>query len=1075
MRFGIDYRDDDGRRIKRDLQEIEKAADRFGANRGADKLGRDLREVSRTTETTRRDVDTLRRAVDRFGASRGADEMAQRFRRLGIEVDRTDRDIDQLRASAERLGRVGGIGSLSRDIAMARTRFGGLNQELGILNTGAGNAFNALMAFAAPTAILAGLSQVEQKFRDVDAAAGRTAMTAERYGIGTRKELVETNKALGRDVGASQGSISDARQTFVAGGMTIAEQNTALPPTLRAAIGSGASAETIARAGRAYLGTMGGKAEELPAAYDIMAKGGKLGSFELEALAKNLPSLGSQYAAAGGTGLKGLSELVALAEIAAKGAGSEDEAANNLQNYLAKLFSPETVGNFKKRRVNLPREIEAGRQRGEHPALTVLDLATEVTGGDPFRMGELFGDQQVMAALRPLMQNRDLLTKYEREIRTESAGTVERDYEYYRTMPQGMEEARQADREASQLTIGEAVSPGRARASEAYTALMKDLAGSADKTMEEGPASGAWDLLRKFNPLFGGDFGLVGRYFLKGEGDGSGEEVGPDAAVREPAERDLLRRNRDDAEARLGVLREQLSEAEGESAEADALRRQVQGVEERLQEINKTLEEGFSSLKDETVSPISFGSDGFGGGRIINASLGGGGRGGSGAPYRSAYAGAPQMDGFAGMGSPGRGPSANDNARFGASSGALTNPGGAKGEIFDVLSADFSDPQAFALLGHMEQESGFDPNAWNAGEQAGGLLQWRGNRLANLQQFASSRGMDWRDRKVQAAFVAYEMQNDPYERRRSKRFREANTVEEASAALEDYVRFGDGSGGQRLANARRAAGEFGAGATAGAAAFGGVQLDYANQGATRNRPITDNLYQSIQEGIAAVYGPGYRGEIYSGGQAGRRRTGSRRHDDHGHGGRASDTYIYGPDGKRLEGDDLAPLAQWWLANRKGSVGLEMSGGGIHLDEITKDQLKSGESLHWDYGRLTRKQAEAVRQGLSGVQPDAAAKMDAAAAHGADRETFAKDGWPEDDAKRPAPKAKSSMPKPAAAEEASGGTVDARTGGNGQPVVTNHHYHGVDPQVMAAKAARRQRRDIAAAQARAMHDTEARVA
>ncbi|MCD1645244.1 tape measure protein [Aurantimonas coralicida] len=152
-------------------------------------------------------------------------------------------------------------------------------------------------------------------------------------------------------------------------------------------------------------------------------------------------------------------------------------------------------------------------------------------------------------------------------------------------------------------------------------------------------------------------------------------------------------------------------------------------------------------------------------------------------------------------------------------------------------------------------------------------------------------------------------------------------------------------------------------ASAEAAMRNSGRVNYANQGAIRNQPLAPELETAIGEAVAAVYGEGYRAEVYSGGQSGRRRTGSRRHDH----GNAADTYIYGPDGNRLKGDDLAPLAQWWLANNKGSVGMEMAGGGIHLDQITKDKLRGGESLAWDYGSLTKAQREAVENGLANYE------------------------------------------------------------------------------------------------------------
>lgn len=145
-----------------------------------------------------------------------------------------------------------------------------------------------------------------------------------------------------------------------------------------------------------------------------------------------------------------------------------------------------------------------------------------------------------------------------------------------------------------------------------------------------------------------------------------------------------------------------------------------------------------------------------------------------------------------------------------------------------------------------------------------------------------------------------------------------------------------------------------------------------NQGAVRKQPITETLTQRLTDAVVSVYGPGYRAEVYSGGQPAPgqgRRVGSTRHDH----GRAADVYIIGPDGKRVTGDDLAPLAQYWLAKGYGGVGLEMRGGGIHLDEHT-DRART-----WNYlkagGRYTEAQRRAVQAGLRGELPSVVQSAD----------------------------------------------------------------------------------------------------
>jgi hypothetical protein len=128
-----------------------------------------------------------------------------------------------------------------------------------------------------------------------------------------------------------------------------------------------------------------------------------------------------------------------------------------------------------------------------------------------------------------------------------------------------------------------------------------------------------------------------------------------------------------------------------------------------------------------------------------------------------------------------------------------------------------------------------------------------------------------------------------------------------------------------------------------------ANLVMVNQNATRNRPITENLKRRLIMAVTSVYGPGCRIAVYSGGQdrkgVGARRTGSVRHDDYGHGGRAADCYIY-VKGRKMFGRELARLGQYWLASGYGACGLEMATGGIHLDEWTSPPRGGG--MFWTY-------------------------------------------------------------------------------------------------------------------------------
>jgi hypothetical protein len=145
---------------------------------------------------------------------------------------------------------------------------------------------------------------------------------------------------------------------------------------------------------------------------------------------------------------------------------------------------------------------------------------------------------------------------------------------------------------------------------------------------------------------------------------------------------------------------------------------------------------------------------------------------------------------------------------------------------------------------------------------------------------------------------------------------------------------------------------------------------YSNQNAIRNQRLTPGLEERLVEAVSSVYGPGYSIEVYSGGQpkkgTSNARTGSIRHDE----GRAADIKVYGPDGKQIKGDSLGPLAQYWQAKKYGGTGLEMHGGGIHLDEWTTPPPGGG--MSWNYadkgGQFTPSQAAAVQAGQKGRMP-----------------------------------------------------------------------------------------------------------
>lgn len=97
--------------------------------------------------------------------------------------------------------------------------------------------------------------------------------------------------------------------------------------------------------------------------------------------------------------------------------------------------------------------------------------------------------------------------------------------------------------------------------------------------------------------------------------------------------------------------------------------------------------------------------------------------------------------------------------------GAPISSGPAADVVWRMLKAEgFSEESIAGILGNLQQESGVDPTATQAGGPGRGLAQWSmGGRWDNgpdsLLSFASSRGLDPWDARTQVEFMVFEMSN----------------------------------------------------------------------------------------------------------------------------------------------------------------------------------------------------------------------------------------------------------------------------------------------------------------------------
>ncbi len=198
----------------------------------------------------------------------------------------------------------------------------------------------------------------------------------------------------------------------------------------RTATGEQAVIEDIARTAFSVTDNLKVPISELGKSMDILAMSGKEGRFELKDMAAAFPSLTAGAAMLGMKGTPAVASLGAALQVAMKGAGEASEAANNLENFIQKVTSPLAVKNFEEVfGVNLKRVLLDAAAQGRDPILEVIEMMTELSGGDVFKVSEVFQDKQVLNFIKPMMQNLDEYKRIKASA-LGAEGVVDSDFEH---------------------------------------------------------------------------------------------------------------------------------------------------------------------------------------------------------------------------------------------------------------------------------------------------------------------------------------------------------------------------------------------------------------------------------------------------------------------------------------------------------------------------------------------------------------------------------------------------------------------------------------------------------------------
>ncbi|WP_299152013.1 phage tail tape measure protein [uncultured Tateyamaria sp.] len=223
---------------------------------------------------------------------------------------------------------------------------------------------------------------------------------------------------LRRKTGKGKVELLDGLSAYVGKGLGLDEALASIEATGIAAVATKSMMNEMASSGFSIMDNLEVAPDRLKKAFDVMAVSGKEGSFELAAMARKFPEITAGAKSLKMDGVDAVASLAAALQVAMKAAGSEDQAATNLTNFMGKITAPDTVKKFKDAGTDIEKELKIALERGTDPLEHMLMVIEKMTGGDAFKMGELFADKQVLDFLRAAIPN---LEEYQR-IRDKAMG-----------------------------------------------------------------------------------------------------------------------------------------------------------------------------------------------------------------------------------------------------------------------------------------------------------------------------------------------------------------------------------------------------------------------------------------------------------------------------------------------------------------------------------------------------------------------------------------------------------------------------------------------------------------------------
>ncbi|HCT7999391.1 TPA: phage tail tape measure protein [Klebsiella pneumoniae] len=330
-------------------------------------------------QQTSRQAKQLEKEQQRSSESgiRASKALADEYRRssearsvLGIRSERQiQREIQQTTAAYNRLTRTGlmSASEQARAFDAMRQKVAGLRGELTSTSDTMSRMSKARVLGGNVAAIAGGVTAASaviaqpvreqmnysQRLANITNTAYNQLPAEER--IAAKGQLSNAIKGAVRKGGGTADTAANALGVLMSkGGVDDKTAMSVLGDVMYTSTATGSNPEEIAQLAVTALNNFKIKKEELPLFFDKLTRSGELGGFELSNMAKELPTIMTNYSKLGMGGIEALDLLLANLQANSETSGNNDTAANNYSQLLLKITSADTINNMKNRKFRVP-------------------------------------------------------------------------------------------------------------------------------------------------------------------------------------------------------------------------------------------------------------------------------------------------------------------------------------------------------------------------------------------------------------------------------------------------------------------------------------------------------------------------------------------------------------------------------------------------------------------------------------------------------------------------------------------------------------------------------------------------